>query len=130
MTYANQLNSWIAEGAMDRNCILQRLGESIMDFTKDEQIAQLYQKYKLFGAVDNGALYCLDQTTFLGVSLFSNLIDHAVKCRRPIKASQPLTPLHLVKSLFPPKYAVPINHQTATDRRPRHDMMRELEYFI
>lgn len=65
MTYTNRLNSWIAEGAMDRNCIIQRLGERITDFTKDEEIAQLYQKFQLFGAVDNGTPHCLGQTTFL-----------------------------------------------------------------
>lgn len=52
---------------MDRNCILQRLGERIMDFTKDEEIAYLYQKFQLFGASENGIPHCLDQTTFLPI---------------------------------------------------------------
>lgn len=38
-----------------------------MDFTKDEEIAQLYQKFQSFGAVDNGTPYCLGQTTFLSI---------------------------------------------------------------
>lgn len=65
MTYNNRLSSWITEGGMERNCILQRLNERITDFTKDEEIARLYQKFQLFGAVDNGTPHFLNQTTFL-----------------------------------------------------------------
>lgn len=50
---------------MERNCILQRLSKRITDFTKDEEIAQLYQKFQLFCAVDKGTPHCLNQTTFL-----------------------------------------------------------------
>lgn len=67
MAYTNRLNSWIAEGAMDRDCILQRLGERIMDHTKHEEIARLYEKFQSFEPAGNGKQHSLDHTTFLSV---------------------------------------------------------------
>lgn len=66
MTSSPRLNSWIAEGAMDHNCILHRVGERMTDFgnANDEEFAQLNQNFQLFGAIDDGTPR-LGQTAFL-----------------------------------------------------------------